>query len=76
MMEKAGGKLDELFLTRRNYDAVVIGLAYDFEIVRAIKMLIMLTGAFDEAMILEEIDVYKITTKALEISIFYKSPNS
>ena len=76
MMEKAGGKLDELFLTRRNYDVVVIGSAYDFETVGAIKMLIMLTGAFDEAMILEEINFYKITTKALEISIFYKSPNS
>ena len=75
-MEKAGGKLDELFLTRRNYFVVVIGSAYDFETVGAIKMLIMLTGAFDEAMILEEIDFYKITTKALEISIFYKSPNS
>ena len=76
MMEKVGRKLDELFLTRRNYFVVVIGSAYDFETVGAIKMLIMLTGAFDEAMILEEIDFYKITTKALEISIFYKSPNS
>ena len=76
MMGKVGGKMDELFLTRRIYDVVVISSAYDFETVGAIKMLIMLTGAFDEAMILEEIDFYKITTKALEISIFYKSPNS
>ena len=70
MMEKAGVKLDELFLTRRNYDVVVIGQAYDFETVGAIKMLIMLTGAFDEAMILEEIEFNKIAKKALEISSF------
>ena len=37
MMEKAGGKLDELFLTRGNYDVVVIGLAYDFETVALSK---------------------------------------
>ena len=62
-MEKADGKLDGLFLTRRNYDVVVIGSAYDFETVGAIKMLIMLTGAFDEAMILEEIDFKKLQKK-------------
>ncbi len=38
-------------------------------------MLIMLTGAFGEAMILEEIDFNKIAKKALEVSSFYKSPN-
>ena len=76
MMEKAGGKLDELFLIRRNYEVVVIGQAYDFETVGAIKMLIMLKGAFDKSMILEEIDFNKIAKKALEISSFYKSPNS
>ncbi len=63
MMEKVGRKLDELFLTRRNYFVVVIGSAYDFETVGAIKMLIMLTGAFDEAMILEEIDFKKLQKK-------------
>ena len=67
MMEKAGRKLNELFLTRRNYEVVVIGSAYDFETFGAIKMLIMITGAFDEAMILKEIDFNKIEKKALEI---------
>ena len=72
-MEKAGGKLDELFLTRRNYDVFVFGSAYDFETVGAIKMLIMLTGSFDKAIILEEIDFNKIAKKALEISSFFVS---
>ena len=39
-------------------------------------MVIMSTGAFDEAVILEEIDFNKIANKASEISSFYKSPNS
>ena len=33
MMKKAGGTLDELFLTRGAYDVVVIGSANDFETV-------------------------------------------
>ena len=76
MMEKAGGTLDEIFLTRGTYDVVVIGSANDFETVGAIKMVIMSTGAFDEAVILEETDFNKIAKKASEITSFYKSPNS
>ena len=56
MMEKVGGTLDELFLSRGAYDVVVIGSANDFETVGAVKMLIMSTGAFDERTILEETD--------------------
>ena len=53
---------------------VVIGSANDFETVGAIKMVIMSTGAFDKAVILEETDFNKIAKKASEISSFYKSP--
>ena len=76
MMKKAGGTLNEIFLTRGTYDVVVIGSANDFETVGAIKMVIMSTGAFDEAVILEETDFNKIAKKASEIASFYKSPNS
>ena len=76
MMEKAGGKLEGLYLTRGNYDVVVIGEAPDFETVGAIKMMIMATGAFDEAVILEETDFNKIAQKASDISSSYKSPDS
>tara|TARA_B100001057_G_scaffold303902_1_gene304057 strand:- start:137 stop:478 length:342 start_codon:yes stop_codon:yes gene_type:complete len=64
MMEKAGGTLQHIYLTRGNYDIVVIGEAPDFETVGAIKMMIMATGAFDEAVILEETDFNKIAQKA------------
>ncbi len=64
MLEKAGGTLDELFLTRGVYVLVVIGSANDFETVGAIKMVIMSTGAFDEVTILEEKDFNRIATKA------------
>ena len=76
MMEKAGGKLNDIYLTRGDYDVVVTGEASDFETVGAIKMVIMATGAFDEATILEETDFNKIAQKAAEISSSYKSPNS
>ena len=76
MMEKAGGVLDDIFLTRGTYDVVVVGSANDFETVGAIKLVIMSTGAFDEAVILEETDFKKIAQKASEITSFYKSPNS
>jgi len=76
MMEKAGGTLQHIYLTRGNYDIVVIGEAPDFETVGAIKMMIMATGAFDEAVILEETDFSKIAHKASDISSSYKSPNS
>ena len=76
MMEKAGGVLDNIFLTRGTNDVVVVGSANDFETVGAIKLVIMSTGAFDEAVILEETDFKKIAQKASEITSFYKSPNS
>ena len=76
MMEKAGGVLDDIFLIRGTYDVVVVGSANDFETVGAIKLVIMSTGAFDEAVILEETDFKKIAQKASEITSFYKSPNS
>ena len=46
------------------------------ETVGAIKMMIMATGAFDEAVILKETDFNKIVQKASDISSSYKSPNS
>ena len=54
-MEKAVGTLENLYLTRGNYDVVVIAddqyHLTDFETVGAIKMMILATGAFDEAVI-------------------------
>ena len=41
MMEKAGGKLNDIYLTRGDYDVVVTGEASDFETVGAIKMVII-----------------------------------
>ena len=76
MMKKAGGTLENLYLTRGNYDVVVIGDAPDFETVGAIKMMILATGAFDEAVILEEANFNKIAKKASDIASSYKSPNS
>ena len=48
MMEKAGGNMTGLWLTRSEYDAVVIGEAPDFETVAAIKMMVLASGAMNE----------------------------
>ena len=76
IMEKAVGTLENLYLTRGNYDVVVIADAPDFEAVGAIKMMILATGAFDEAVILEEANFNKLAKKASDIASSYKSPNS
>ena len=71
-----GETLENLYLTRGNYDVVVIVDAPGFETVGAIKMMILATGAFDEAIILEEANFNKIAKKASDIASSYKSPNS
>ena len=70
MIEKAGGKLDELFLTWGNYKVVVIGSANDFETVGAIKMMIISTWAFDESVIFEETDFNKLQKKHQKYQVF------
>ena len=76
MINKAGGTMDSIYLTRGNYDVFVIGDAPDFETVGAIKMMIMATGAFKEAVTLEEIDFNKIVKEASDIASTYKATNS
>jgi len=55
---------------------VAIGEAHDFETVGVIKMMILATCAFDEAVILEEANFNKIAKKASDIASSYKSINS
>ena len=64
MMEKAGGKMNGLWLTRGEYDAVVIGEAPDFETVAAIKMMVLASGAMNEMVILEAADFNAIGERA------------
>ena len=45
MMEKAGGKLIELHLTRGEYDIVAIGEVDSFEDIAAVKLLVASSGA-------------------------------
>lgn len=64
MMEMAGGKMQNLWLTRGEYDAVVVGEAPDFETMAAIKMMIMASGAMSELVVLEAADFNAIGEKA------------
>ena len=53
-----------LWLTRGEYDAVVIGEAPDFETVAAIKMMVLASGAMNEMVILEAADFNAIGERA------------
>tara|TARA_B100000242_G_scaffold281919_1_gene242702 strand:- start:453 stop:854 length:402 start_codon:yes stop_codon:yes gene_type:complete len=77
MMEKAGGKMHHLWLTRGEYDAVVVGEAPDFETVAAIKVMVLASGAMDDLMILEAADFNAIGKKAADMmggAGAYKAP--
>lgn len=74
MMAKAGGTLDELYLTRGSYDVVAIGEAPDFETMGAIKMLVLASGAFANMEILEVTDFNAIGAKAAAMAGAYKAP--
>ncbi len=76
MMEKAGGKLEHLFLTRGKYDIVAICEAPDFETMGALKMLIMNSGAINDMEILEESDFNKMAQKASNMMGAYKAPGA
>jgi|TARA_X000000950_G_scaffold36593_1_gene39106 uncharacterized protein with GYD domain len=79
MMEKAGGKMHNLWLTRGEYDVVVVGEAPDFETVAAIKMMIMASGAIDEMVVLEAADFSAIGKKAAAMMAgggAYKAPGA
>ena len=76
MMEKAGGRLDNLFLTRGKYDIVAICDAPDFETMGALKMLIMNSGAISKMDILEESDFNKMASKASSMMGTYKAPGA
>ena len=79
MMEKAGGKMSGLWLTRGEYDAVVIGEAPDFETVAAIKMMVLASGAMNELVILEAADFNAIGERAAAMMAgagAYRAPGS
>ena len=74
MFEKAGATMIDLYLTRGNYDVVVIGDAPDFETMGALKMLVISSGAIEELNILEEVDFSVMAKKAASIEGAYRAP--
>lgn len=74
LMAKAGGSLENLYLTRGEYDIVAIGEAPDFNTIAAIKMLIIATGALSEMIVLEPVDFNQSATIAASLAGTYKAP--
>jgi uncharacterized protein with GYD domain len=67
MIEKAGGRMHDLWLTRGEYDAVVIGEVPDFETIAAIKMMVLASGAMSEIVVLEAADFNAIGKRAASL---------
>lgn len=76
MMEKAGGKLVELYLMRGEYDIAVIGEANSFEDIAAVKILVASSGAVENLTILEMVDMNSIANKAAAITGAYRAPGA
>ena len=76
MMEKAGGKLIDLHLTRGEYDIVAIGEVDSFEDIAAIKLLVASYGAGENFAMLEMIDMNSIANKAAAIAGAYRAPGA
>ena len=74
MFEKAGATMIDLYLTRGNYDVVVIGEAPNFDTMGALKMLVISSGAIEELNILEEVDFSVMSKKAASIEGAYRAP--
>ena len=68
MMEKAGGKLIDLHLTRGEYDIVAVGEVDSFEDIAAVMLLVASSGAVENLTILEMIDMNSIANKAAAIA--------
>jgi uncharacterized protein with GYD domain len=76
MMEKAGGKLIDLHLTRGEYDIVAIGEVDSFDDIAAVKLLVASSGAVENLTILEMIDMNSIANKAAAIAGAYRAPGA
>ena len=73
MMEKVGGKLIDLYLTRVNI--VAVGEVDGFEDIAAVKLLVASSGAVDNLTILEMIDMNSIANKAVAV-VAYRAPGA
>ena len=76
MMEKAGGKLVELHLTRGEFDIVAIGEVDSFEDIAAVKLFGASSGAVENLTILEMINMNSIANKAAAIAGAYRAPGA
>ena len=76
MMSKAGGELEDFYLTRGEFDFVAIGTVNKFETLGAVKMVALASGAFSELEALEVTDFNEIAKKAASIMNSYKAPDA
>lgn len=76
MSQKIGGKLIDLSYTRGVYDVVATVEAPSPDIMTALKLSMMKTGAIAELIILEDIDLNAIAKEGAKMIGLYKAPGN
>ena len=76
LMEKVGGNLLDLSYTRGIYDVVVTVEAPDLDTITSLKLSMLKTEAFNELIILEDIDLNKIAKNGSKMLGLYKPPGN
>ena len=74
LSQKIGGKLIDLSYTRGTYDVVATVEAPSLDVMTALKLSMIKSGAIAEMIILEDIDLNAIAKKGAEMIGLYKAP--
>tara|TARA_A100001011_G_C14195485_1_gene793270 strand:+ start:98 stop:421 length:324 start_codon:yes stop_codon:yes gene_type:complete len=74
LSQKIGGKLIDLSYTRGTYDVVATVEAPSLDVMTALKLSMVKSGAIAEMIILEDIDLNAIAKKGAEMIGLYKAP--
>tara|TARA_B100000212_G_scaffold269816_1_gene209215 strand:- start:167 stop:490 length:324 start_codon:yes stop_codon:yes gene_type:complete len=76
MTKKIGGELIDLSYTRGTYDVVATVKAPSLDVMTALKLSMIKSGAIAEMNILEDIDLNAIAKKGAEMIGLYKAPGN
>ena len=76
MTTKIGGELIDLSYTRGTYDVVATVKAPSLDVMTALKLSMIKSGAIAEMNILEDIDLNAIAKKGAEMIGLYKAPGN
>ncbi|MBL94739.1 MAG: hypothetical protein CFH06_01605 [Alphaproteobacteria bacterium MarineAlpha3_Bin5] len=68
LTQSVGGKLISVDITRGKYDACVVVEADSFDVAGAVALKVRASGAMDELIVLEAVDINKIAETATSVN--------